>query len=97
MNLSADSVVCPEDVENPKPAPDALWLSAKQLDSNPSYCWYVGDHIRDMEASIAAKMFSIAARFGYIVDGDRVENWPHDAIIDHPLDLLKLLDSVAKH
>lgn len=92
IELNAPVVVCPEDVKQAKPAPDALLLAASQLNITPESCWYVGDHIRDIEASKAANMYSIAATFGYIEETDNVNNWNADALISHPLDLLKLLE-----
>ena len=91
LGIEAQSVVCGDDVEQAKPAPDALLLGAKQLDCNPSSCWYVGDHKRDIDAAKAADMFSIAALFGYIEPHDQPENWGADALIERPDQLLNLL------
>lgn len=91
LQLQAPSVVCPEDVKTPKPAPDALLLAATQLNVEPSSCWYVGDHRRDMEAARAANMLAVAATFGYIEETDSPATWPVDHFIDTPSDLLALL------
>lgn len=92
LAIKPASVVCPEDVERPKPAADALLLSASQLGVDPDRCWYVGDHVRDMDAARAANMAAIAVSFGYIESGDQITEWPHDVIINQPGDLLTLLD-----
>lgn len=96
LQLHAPSVVCPEDVESPKPAPDALLLAAKQLQVEPTDCWYVGDHRRDMEAARAAKMVAIGATFGYIEESDSPAAWPIDDLIDTPADLLTMLESAEQ-
>ncbi|MAD46441.1 MAG: phosphoglycolate phosphatase [Oceanospirillaceae bacterium] len=91
INLRCEVVICPEDVEQRKPAPDALFKAAAQLGVAPDHCWYVGDHIRDMEAARAAKMVSIAATFGYIEDSDDPLSWNADHYIGTPQALLSLL------
>ena len=91
LQLQVPCVICPEDVSRPKPDPQGLLLAASQLALAPEHCWYVGDHIRDIEASRAAGMTAIAARFGYIEEHDSADNWPADIWIDSPLDLLTLL------
>lgn len=92
IQLNAPVVVCPEDVKQAKPAPDALLLAAKKLNIKAEQCWYVGDHLRDIQAAKAANMHAIAATFGYIEEADDINNWQADELIHHPLDLLKLLD-----
>lgn len=91
INLDAPVLICPDDVKHAKPAPDALLLAAQKLKLTPEQCWYVGDHIRDIQASRAANMYSIAATFGYLKDKSEAQTWHANALIDHPLDLLELL------
>ncbi len=91
LGIHCDSVICPEDVRQSKPAPDALLLGAQQLNVNASECWYVGDHLRDMEAAKAAGMLAIAARFGYLEASDNGSLWPADLWIEQPTDLLTLI------
>ncbi|WP_430462910.1 HAD-IA family hydrolase [Thalassolituus sp. LLYu03] len=92
LGISTDVLVCPEDVVNRKPAPDALLKAARDLGVASHQCWYVGDHIRDIESARAAGMFSIAALYGYIENGDDPANWQADTSIEHPLDLLALIN-----
>lgn len=48
-----DTIVCGDDVEKRKPAPDQILLALEGLDEKPSLdCWYVGDSTTDI---IAAK------------------------------------------
>lgn len=95
MQMGAHCVVCPEDVSASKPAPDGLFLAAKQLNIEPSQCWYIGDHLRDIEAAHNANMVSIAASFGYIEPHDNPADWQANLLIDHALELIALLDSAA--
>lgn len=91
LDIHPQSVVCGDDVDQAKPAPDALLLGAEQLGCSPAACWYVGDHVRDIAAAKAAGMFSIAALFGYIEPHDQPESWGADAYIERPDQLLNLL------
>lgn len=91
LDIEPASLVCADDVENAKPAPDALLLGAQKLDCRPADCWYVGDHKRDIEAALAANMFSIAVLFGYIEPHDDPTSWGADALIKRPDQLLTLL------
>ncbi|MBE0483823.1 MAG: HAD-IA family hydrolase [Bacterioplanes sp.] len=88
LPLHAPLVICPEDVQHPKPHPEPLLLAAKQLNVDVRDCWYVGDHVRDINAGNAANMITIAAAFGYIEPHDDIEQWQADWIIQHPRELL---------
>ena len=91
LNIHCDVVVCPDDVSKSKPDPEPLLKAAAILGLNAEQCWYVGDHIRDIQAGKAADMFTLAAGFGYIEADDRADNWQADAIIDSPEALLEQL------
>lgn len=91
LGIFAPIVICADDVEKAKPAPDALLLAADRLNLQPQQCWYVGDHKRDIDAARAARMFSIAALFGYIESSDNPASWNADASIQRPDQLLTLL------
>ena len=91
LNIHCDVVVCPDDVSKSKPDPEPLLKAAAILGLNAEQCWYVGDHIRDIQAGKAADMFTLAASFGYIEADDCAENWQADAIIDTPEALLEQL------
>lgn len=84
-------VICPDDVKQSKPDPEPLFLAANKLSVQTEQCWYVGDHIRDIEAGSAAKMTTFAATFGYIEEGDNINDWQADHIIHHSNDLTALL------
>lgn len=92
LAIDTDALVCPEDVVHRKPAPDSLLKAAGLLGVHADECWYVGDHIRDIEAARAAGMLSIAALYGYIEEGDDPAAWQADLSIRAPQELLTLLD-----
>lgn len=48
-----------------KPAPDMLIEVAKQLNTDPKNCAYIGDNILDMQASLNASMTPI----GFVIEG----------------------------
>ena len=84
-------VVCPDDVKRTKPFPDPLYLAAKKLDIEAKDCWYLGDHIRDIEAGKAAKMLTIATLYGYIEPHDKPEDWNADIMVNTVEEITSLL------
>lgn len=71
-----------------KPHPLPLLHSAEVLGVAPSQCVYVGDDRRDIESARAAGMPSIAARWGYRMDGDEPADWNADTMVELPHELL---------
>jgi len=61
-----------------KPAPEPLWLAARQLGIAPGDCLYVGDDARDIEAAKAAGMPSVAALWGYREAHENPLDWAAD-------------------
>jgi len=88
---SCAAVVCPDDVEKTKPDPEPLFLAAKQLKIDPKDCWYLGDHISDIEAGNAANMLTIATLYGYIEPQDKPESWQANIMVDSVEDITRLL------
>lgn len=80
LALTAQSVVCPEDVARPKPDPESLHKGCTELDCEPHNAIYLGDHLRDIEAGRRAGLYTIAAAYGYIEAGDSAELWQADAV-----------------
>lgn len=95
LQLSARSEVllCPDHVENSKPAPDMLLAACQQLALEPQQVVYVGDDKRDVDAGRAANMRTVAVRYGYNAADDNPANWGADAVIDSISELIALLDS----
>lgn len=84
-------LVCPDDVERTKPFPDPLFLAAKKIDTAPEDCWYLGDHIRDVDAGKAANMFTIATLYGYIEPHDNPKDWQADLLVNTAQEVTELL------
>jgi len=74
-----------------KPHPEPLLEAARRLNLEPGVCLYVGDDLRDMQAGRAAGMRTVAAAWGYLGNGEAIENWQADAVIERPEDLLQWL------
>ena len=68
-------VVCPDDVNETKPHPEALFLSCTQIGCTPQQAIYVGDHRRDIEAGTRADMYTVAACYGYIEESENPDDW----------------------
>lgn len=76
-----------------KPFPDPLLLACSLAGIPPSSCLYVGDDIRDIVAGKAAGMRTVAAGYGYL-GSHPISTWNADTIIDHPLQILRLLENL---
>lgn len=69
-------------VENAKPAPDLLLLAARELGTDPSAAWYVGDSTWDMEAAVAAGMAAIGVLAGSAVDEEALRGAGAHLVVD---------------
>lgn len=85
-------LVCPDDVTRTKPDPEPLFLACRNLSVEPARSAYVGDHVRDIDAGRNAGMPTVAAAWGYIVNGEDPRDWRADLFADAVTDLLPLLD-----
>ena len=90
LGLDARVVVGGDSCAHQKPHPEPLLHAAEKLSVSPGECIYLGDDRRDTEASLAAGMMSIVARYGYLGAGG-VETWGAHGGIDHPLELLNYI------
>jgi phosphoglycolate phosphatase len=80
----------------PKPDPRPMLHAAEVLGIPAEECIYIGDAERDIQAGKAVGMKTVIANWGYISeDEDKPEDWGADYEIDHPLQLLELLDSIG--
>ncbi len=89
-------LVCPEDVSRKKPDAEPMYLALEKLSiprGAAESVLYIGDHIRDIEAGIAADMPTILAAYGYIPPEDQknLKKWGADYIINTPMQLNNLL------
>ena len=85
-------LVCGDDAPLPKPAPDTLFMACEQSLVKPECCFYVGDAERDIEAGNAASMKTVVALWGYIDTSDKPMKWGADFAINHPLELISLIN-----
>ncbi len=91
LSQRAACVISGDTTDHSKPHPKPLLHACELLQLEPRQCIYAGDASRDIEAGRRANMTTIAARFGYLGDGDKVTEWSADGIIDHPREILEWL------
>ncbi len=85
-------LICPDHVTHSKPDPEPLTLACKMLDLDPASVLFVGDDLRDIESGRDAGTRTAAVRYGYIHPHDNPSHWGADVVVDHPLELRKVLD-----
>lgn len=78
LALAPGALLCADDLPVKKPDPAPLLEAARRLGVAPDACWYLGDHLRDMQAARAAGMAAVAVGWGYVEDGDDYLLWPAD-------------------
>jgi len=87
----AGTLVCGDTTPHAKPHPEPLFEAARRIGVAAAECVYVGDDLRDVQAGRAAGMTTVAARWGYLGDGEAIESWGADHLAQTPAELLKLL------
>lgn len=83
--------ICPDMVNHSKPHPEPMLKAARALDVRPEACVYVGDHRRDIEAGRNAGMVTVAAAWGYVLEGETALDWQADHTVDTVFELSRLL------
>lgn len=91
LGLRAACVVSGDTAARPKPAPDPLLYACERMSVLPERCIYVGDDVRDVVAGRACSMKTLAAAWGYLGEGEPIERWGADRVIQSPLDVLDCL------
>lgn len=89
---SSGCIIGGDTLSKAKPHPEPLWHACTLINSLPAECLYVGDAARDIEAGLRAGMRPIVASYGYIPHDDDPTTWGAAAIIQHPEELLAMLD-----
>jgi 2-phosphoglycolate phosphatase len=89
----ARCVVSGDTCARAKPHPDPLLEAARRLRVDPSACVYLGDDERDVVAGLAAGMIPVVALYGYLGDGKPPSTWGTSHMIEHPAQLLHLLEA----
>ena len=85
-------LICPDHVIKSKPDPEPLLLACKMLDLDPASVLFVGDDLRDIESGRDAGTKTAAVRYGYIHPQDNLDHWGADVVVNHPLELRRVLD-----
>lgn len=80
----ATVVVCGDTTAHSKPHPEPLWHAARAMGLPPEDVVYVGDDLRDAQAARAAGMTMVAATWGYLGQGQPVNEWGADALAATP-------------
>ncbi|EKG36997.1 phosphoglycolate phosphatase [Pseudomonas syringae pv. avellanae str. ISPaVe013] len=95
LGLAARSalLICPDHVTHSKPHPEPMILACRMLDLDPASVLFVGDDLRDIESGRDAGTKTAAVRYGYIHPDDNPDHWGADVVVDHPLELRKVLDN----
>lgn len=92
LDLRAATLICGDTTAHSKPHPAPLLEAARRLHQRPQDCVYVGDDLRDVQAARAAAMPVLAAAWGYLGEGEDVQAWGADGVLDQPSQLLKWLN-----
>jgi 2-phosphoglycolate phosphatase len=96
LDTRLSSLVCADDVENPKPNAEPMLKACEALNVKPEDCLYVGDHKRDIDAGKNAHMKTIAAGYGYVHNKSEAESWAADWTVSTSLELTELLTKLLK-
>ena len=88
---TAGAIVSGDTTLYAKPHPEPLWEAARRMGVAPERCVYVGDDERDVVAGLAEGMKTVAAAYGYLGNGRKIDAWGAHAQINSPLGLLQLL------
>lgn len=91
LYAQAAVLVCGDTTPHSKPHPAPLIEAARRIDVAVDRCLYVGDDLRDMQAGSAAGMRTAAAAWGYLGQGEAIQAWGSDHLLNRPNDLLNLL------
>jgi N-acetyl-D-muramate 6-phosphate phosphatase len=91
LDLHAATLVCGDTTPHAKPHPGPLLEAARRMGHEPARCLYVGDDLRDVQAGRAAGMTTLAVAWGYLGEGEHIDAWGADHVIDSPDQLLTLL------
>jgi phosphoglycolate phosphatase len=91
LQQRAAAVICGDTTPHAKPHPAPLLEAARRMGVAPSACVYVGDDLRDVQAGQRAGMATLAAAWGYLGQGDAIDEWGADLVLDKPRSLLNWL------
>lgn len=84
------AVVCPDHVTHRKPHAEPILKACELAKVSPVNTWYVGDHLRDIESGRNAGCKTFAARWGYLLPDENLQDWQADHVVDTPQAMIDL-------
>lgn len=97
LSQRTQAIVSGDTCRQRKPHPMPVQHACRLLGVDPRQTWCVGDAGRDIEAGRAAGNLTIGALWGYIHPSDPAARWGADHYIEHPRQLIRLLDEAHGH
>lgn len=97
LELNAGVLVCGDTTPYAKPHPAPLLHAAAQAGVAPANCLYVGDDLRDIQASHAAGMPAIAAAWGYCGDAEPIDAWGAHQIAASPHEVYACITAILRN
>ena len=91
LHTRAAVVISGDTTPHSKPHPAPLLEAARRVGVDAARCVYVGDDHRDVLAGRAAGMFTLAAAWGYLGQGEPIDAWGAHAVLAAPSALLNWL------
>lgn len=91
LGLRSPAIVSGDTCANKKPHPEPILHACELLGVKPAESVYIGDAARDIEAGRAAGTITVAAGFGYLLEGERAEDWDADHVANEPGEIRTLL------
>jgi phosphoglycolate phosphatase len=88
------TIICGDTLKVRKPNPAPMLLAAQQCGIKPEECLYIGDHPRDIEAGINAKMKTGAAMYGFLPEEATEKDWPADYFFHTPYEVSQFIKSL---
>jgi N-acetyl-D-muramate 6-phosphate phosphatase len=89
--LKPAALVCGDTTAQTKPHPAPLLHAAALMQVDAGACAYVGDDLRDVQASVAAGMTPWVALWGYLGNHLPPQQWGADQLLNSPQELHALL------
>lgn len=85
------AVISGDTTKHAKPHPEPLFEACKRCEVLAEKCLYIGDDLRDIQAGNSAGMVTLSAAWGYYLPEDKIEQWPAQALLRRPKEILHWL------
>ena len=86
-------LACGDTVANSRPDPGLVLAACGQIGAEPENVLMVGDDLRDVEAGLRAGCHTALALYGYADKESRAEITDDTTLINHPQDVLSILET----